>query len=242
MIRLITGGRLAALREDLDRARDEVREVRERAERHIAEQARTVERLAAGRVAAEQAAGAAIGEANEVRQRVAAAQSLLKDAAAVNAAQADRIESLEVEADRLAADRSRWMYRYYEESRTYWDAELPPGGECCADCRQPVESEPCPDHHPRTVVQRLRDRVTELEQQAAEAAKARRPAHLSLLRHYGELHSLHATHEDAYGHAEGIAPVGTEIRWGPADDRPVSEVEWSVNSVPLAGPVGGENT
>ncbi|MGW7435657.1 hypothetical protein [Streptomyces sp. NPDC054849] len=74
------------------------------------------------------------------------------------------------ELSRLVQDRAQWRTRYYEESRTYWDAELPPGGECCADCNQPVESEPCAEHHPATVAARLveenarlRARVAELE-------------------------------------------------------------------------------
>jgi hypothetical protein len=31
-----------------------------------------------------------------------------------------------------------------------WDDTLPPGGYVCAECGQPVESEPCPDHAPTT--------------------------------------------------------------------------------------------
>ena len=79
-----------------------------------------------------------------------------------------RIAELEVEASRLAADRSQWRTRYYEESRTYWDAELPPGGACCAVCYQPVASEPCAEHHPATVAARLQARVAELESTLAE--------------------------------------------------------------------------
>lgn len=77
----------------------------------------------------------------------------------------DEIRDREAEVLRLVDDRQRWRSRYYDESRTYWDAELPPGGECCADCGQPVESEPCPDHHPATVAARLSARVAELEAQ-----------------------------------------------------------------------------
>lgn len=29
-----------------------------------------------------------------------------------------------------------------------WDDSLAPGGWVCAICRNPVESEPCPDHYP----------------------------------------------------------------------------------------------
>ncbi|MEU5157764.1 hypothetical protein [Glycomyces sp. NPDC021274] len=78
------------------------------------------------------------------------------------------IGRLRTELDRVASDRYRWMRRYYEEAGTYWDAELPPGGECCAECGQPVESEPCPEHNPRAVVEQLRARVVELEQARAE--------------------------------------------------------------------------
>ncbi len=58
--------------------------------------------------------------------------------------------------DQAHTNAEYWQGRYYAEARTYWDDELPPGGECCADCGQPVESEPCPLHHPGTVVERLR--------------------------------------------------------------------------------------
>lgn len=84
------------------------------------------------------------------------------------------------EITRLVNDRARWQSRYYEESRTYWDAELPPGGECCAVCYQPVESEPCAEHHPATVAarlvkenERLRARVAELEGAAVCPSVAR---------------------------------------------------------------------
>ncbi|MGW6695582.1 hypothetical protein ACWF62_17580 [Rhodococcus sp. NPDC054953] len=69
--------------------------------------------------------------------------------------------------DQLAADRHHWMTQYHEESRTYWDAELPPGGECCAVCYQPVESEPCPDHHPATVADRLTAEIDHLRAELA---------------------------------------------------------------------------
>jgi hypothetical protein len=84
----------------------------------------------------------------------------------------DRIMDLvRPELDRLRAglDRARsssafWESRYREESRTCWDDGLPPGGECCAVCGQPVESEPCPEHHPATVADRLRTERTEAAQ------------------------------------------------------------------------------
>lgn len=95
-----------------------------------------------------------------------------------------RVAELEAEADRLAHDRAHWRARYYEESRTYWDAELPPGGECCADCGQPVESESCAEHHPATVVARLRAQVADLKQQrdAARAVVAEQQEQLSAAR------------------------------------------------------------
>lgn len=81
------------------------------------------------------------------------------------------------ELARLVQDRAQWRTRYYDESRTYWDAELSPGGECCADCYQPVESEPCAEHHPTTVAarlaeenERLRVRVAELETERSRPA------------------------------------------------------------------------
>ncbi|MFB7899909.1 hypothetical protein ACFC1B_26675 [Streptomyces xiamenensis] len=89
------------------------------------------------------------------------AAGLLTNTAAELLAEIDRQAK---EIDRLAADRHHWMTQYYEESRTYWDAELPPGGECCAVCGQPVESEPCPDHHPATVADRLTAEVEQLRQ------------------------------------------------------------------------------
>lgn len=82
-----------------------------------------------------------------------------------------RLTELESEVSRLVAERGQWRTRYYEESRTYWDVELPPGGECCAVCGQPVESEPCAEHHPATVAARLQARVTELESTLAERTR-----------------------------------------------------------------------
>ncbi|WP_432051210.1 hypothetical protein [Streptomyces xiamenensis] len=102
------------------------------------------------------------------------AAGLLTNTAAELLAEIDRQAK---EIDRLAADRHHWMTQYYEESRTYWDAELPPGGECCAVCYQPVESEPCPDHHPRTVVDWLTAGVERLN-----AELAARPTRAEVLR------------------------------------------------------------
>jgi hypothetical protein len=67
-----------------------------------------------------------------------------------------RLIDAEAELDRARSNATYWRDRYREESRTCWDNSLPPGGECCAVCGQPVESEPCPEHHPATVADRLR--------------------------------------------------------------------------------------
>ncbi|MEU7597531.1 hypothetical protein AB0B79_31540 [Streptomyces sp. NPDC039022] len=95
----------------------------------------------------------------------------------------DRLAAALAEANR-AIDRARedaayWRRRYREESCTAWDDGQPPGGEVCAaaDCGRPVESEPCPEHNPRTVAEQLRARITELvellDQAHAEARTAR---------------------------------------------------------------------
>lgn len=70
--------------------------------------------------------------------------------------------------DRARANAACWQKRYREESCTKWDDGLPPGGEVCAapDCGQPVGSEPCPEHNPRAVAERLRARLAELESAA----------------------------------------------------------------------------
>lgn len=66
-----------------------------------------------------------------------------------------------------AEDAARhWRERYRIEANVLWDDSLPPGGEVCADCGQPVESEPCPEHHPRTVVARLRQENTAAHESA----------------------------------------------------------------------------
>lgn len=80
---------------------------------------------------------------------------LLKEHSQHLAGAEEQLADLEAEANSLAADRDRWQHRYYEDARTYWDGELPPGGELCAVCYTPVESEPCPDHHPATVAARV---------------------------------------------------------------------------------------
>lgn len=70
---------------------------------------------------------------------------------------------LGTELDRVRSNRDYWRGRYRSESRTTWSSEVPPGGEVCADCGEPVESEPCAEHNPTAVAEQLRARVTELE-------------------------------------------------------------------------------
>lgn len=41
-----------------------------------------------------------------------------------------------------------WRERSYRAENVEWSDALPPGGEVCADCGLPVESEPCPEHGP----------------------------------------------------------------------------------------------
>lgn len=69
-----------------------------------------------------------------------------------------------------ARQADHWRDRYRQEANVRWDPTLPPGGSVCATCGDPVESEPCPEHHPRTAAARLRDRVAELEQRLDAAA------------------------------------------------------------------------
>lgn len=42
-----------------------------------------------------------------------------------------------------------WKGQYHQASNTRWCDEIPPGGEVCATCGTPVESEPCPEHSPQ---------------------------------------------------------------------------------------------
>lgn len=82
---------------------------------------------------------------------------------AVLAVRDEEMERLRAELDRVTANRDYWRNRYRSESRTTWSSEVPPGGEVCADCGEPVESEPCAEHNPTAVAEQLRARVTELE-------------------------------------------------------------------------------
>jgi hypothetical protein len=56
---------------------------------------------------------------------------------------------------RAEAERDHWRERYRQEANLRWDNGLPPGGEVCATCGQPTESEPCPEHNPRARAERL---------------------------------------------------------------------------------------
>jgi hypothetical protein len=67
-----------------------------------------------------------------------------------------RLLDAEAQAERWQTTAASWRKRYYTEAGTRWDDELPPGGEVCATCEQPVESEPCAEHNPRVLAERLR--------------------------------------------------------------------------------------
>jgi hypothetical protein len=82
--------------------------------------------------------------------------------------QTAELAELRQKLGRVTANRDYWRDRYRSESRTTWSSEVPPGGEVCADCGEPVESEPCAEHNPAALVEQLRARITELE---AERAK-----------------------------------------------------------------------
>jgi hypothetical protein len=60
------------------------------------------------------------------------------------------------EVDQWKATAESWRRRAYAAENVRWDDELPPGGEVCATCEQPVESEPCPEHNPRALIAPLR--------------------------------------------------------------------------------------
>ncbi|PLW73312.1 hypothetical protein C0036_07940, partial [Streptomyces sp. DJ] len=68
------------------------------------------------------------------------------------------------------------------------------------------------------------------------ARRSAAPRHVFALLRRGELHSVHATWEEAHAaaEAEGASPTG----WAPhppGELRPASEVEWRVQPVPLGG-------
>ncbi|MCX4540457.1 hypothetical protein [Streptomyces sp. NBC_01565] len=123
------------------------------------------------------------------------------------------------ELSRLVQDRAQWRSRYYEESRTYWDAELPPGGECCAVCYQPVESEPCAEHHPATVAarlveenERLRARVAELEAERHSTNEALSDAAEALRVNRDRIVELEAATEKVAGFCAQRAEYVTNLR------------------------------
>jgi hypothetical protein len=68
----------------------------------------------------------------------------------------ERIARLEGETRGHTEHAASLLRRLRSEVHETWSAEVPPGGMVCADCGEPVESEPCPDHHPRLVADRLR--------------------------------------------------------------------------------------
>lgn len=74
------------------------------------------------------------------------------------------IDRLTTKLDRSEAESRMWRGTAWAEANTVWSSELPPGGLVCADpeCGQPVESEPCEEHNPRAVAERLTARVAAL--------------------------------------------------------------------------------
>jgi hypothetical protein len=81
------------------------------------------------------------------------------------------------ELDSVRANRDYWRDRYRTESRTTWSSEVPPGGEVCADCGEPVESEPCREHNPTAVAEQLRAELAKYV--GAEPTIAEEMAYLS---------------------------------------------------------------
>ena len=75
----------------------------------------------------------------------------------------DELDQLRKQLDAKDGTARYWRERAYRSENVRWDSELPPGGEVCATCGQPVESEPCPDHSPAAEIDRLRARVVDLE-------------------------------------------------------------------------------
>ncbi|MEU4199053.1 hypothetical protein AB0F64_03730 [Streptomyces sp. NPDC026294] len=218
MIRIVGAACLAGLRADRATALNRVQELLEALDGQWADHVRCVLEMAEQREGAERVALAATEEAERLRRAAVAALLVI-------ARQQHRVAELEEEAGRLAQARHRWMHRYHEEARTYWDGE-PPAGECCADCDRPVCDGPCPEHHPTTVAERLRACVAELEQQLDAARTA--PPCLYLLRTYGEPHSLHLTREAAKAHA--VVCGARRTGWGPSD-LPPAEIAWRVEAV-----------
>lgn len=49
-------------------------------------------------------------------------------------------------------DASYWRQRFENEANVRWDDGCPPGGMVCATCGEPVESEPCAEHNPKTIL------------------------------------------------------------------------------------------
>ena len=114
--------------------------------------------------------------------------------------QAVEVEQLRQELDRVAANRDYWRDRYRAESRTTWISEVPPGGEVCADCGEPVESEPCAEHNPAALVEQLRAELAKYV--GHEPTIAEEMAYLSRC-----IDAVHALCDEAG--AKGIVSGGT---------------------------------
>ncbi|MEU6959941.1 hypothetical protein [Streptomyces chrestomyceticus] len=223
MIRIVGAAYLAGVRADRAAALDRVQELLEALAVQWADHVQCLLEMAEQREGAERAALAATEETERLRRAAVAALLVI-------ARQQQRIGELEEEADRLAQEQQHWRAQYHAEARTYWDAELPDAeGERCADCGLLLAFDPCPEHHPGTVAERLRGRVAELERQLAGTRPA--PAWLYLLSHYGEPHSLHLTSEAAKEHA---ATCGAARTGWTSSDLPAAEVAWRVEAVAVA--------
>lgn len=77
------------------------------------------------------------------------------------AVEAEVVEPLRVDLERTRAESRMYRDQLWTERNIRWDSEVPPGGMVCADpeCGQPVESEPCREHNPRAVAERLRAKL-----------------------------------------------------------------------------------
>ena len=167
----------------------------------------------------------AVAQLGEV---ILAAMSQRRTAAGIAVAvDAAVIEPLRAEVDRVRANARYWRQRYYTEASVRWDDELPPGGEVCAVCEQPVESEPCPEHNPRALVAKL----------TAEIERLRRPS-------YSDRHVWQVSEED--GRIDGLYATEDDGKKGSIDcyeemEEPSPDYSWRKredNSLELL--VGGE--
>lgn len=70
----------------------------------------------------------------------------------------------------------------------------------------------------------LNEARTELALMGEELEASRLAGPLVLLLHYGEPHSIHRSHADAFAYT---ATCGVSVNtWGPRSDRPVADVNW----------------